>query len=50
MGEYNLGPEKMISGIKSDFLKKFWSIPEGKYRIAMTRSFLERSNFVTSYL
>ena len=33
MGEYNLGPEKILSSIKYDFCE-FWSIPGGKYRIA----------------
>ena len=38
---YNFVPEKVFSGIKSDFFE-FCSIPGGKYRIAMTRFFLER--------
>ena len=35
-------PEKMFSGIKSDF-SEFCSIPGHKYRIAMTHSLLERN-------
>ena len=34
-------PEKVFSGIKSDFFE-FCSIPGGKYRIAMTYFLLER--------
>ena len=38
---YNFEPEKVFSGIKSDFFK-FCSIPGGKYRISMTRFLLEK--------
>ena len=37
----NFVPEKMFSGIKSDFFE-FYLIPYGKCQIAMTRSLLER--------
>ena len=40
-GEYNFVPEKMFSGIKSDFFE-FCSIPGSKYQIAMTCFPLER--------
>ena len=40
-GGYNLVPEKMLSGIKSDVFQ-FCSIPGGKYQMAMTCSILER--------
>ena len=38
---YNFVPERMFSGIKSDFFE-FCSIPGNKYGIAMTHSLLER--------
>ena len=46
---YNFVPEKVFSGIKSDFFE-FCSIPGGKYRIAMTRFLSRKEIFVTSYL
>ena len=38
---HNFGPKKMFSGMKSDFSRILLN-SRGKYRIAMTRSLLER--------
>ena len=43
---YNFVPEKMSSGVKSDFFE----FPGGKYRIATTRSLLERNFDVISLI
>ena len=43
-GEYKLVPGKMFSGIESDFSQVLVN-SRGKYRIAMTRSILERNFF-----